>query len=170
MAQLVYKHLEGQAAAEQNEESSLAAEEEALLQGGHGDYPQHLSHAVDNLHESSVISICCWPGDCTKLVTGSGMTMCSVKAAVLMTMPCMHVLLQLIHHGNYHDQHKVNQLAPLDACTDSNLHAVCQPEGPCSVTGNGLIQLVDYIRDAFEWRYQGNAGGILNLAMQPCAQ
>lgn len=37
-------------------------------------------------------------------------------------------------------------------------------------TGNGLIQLVDYSRDEFEWRHQGSAGGILNLAVQPEAQ
>ena len=45
-------------------------------------------------------------------------------------------------------------------------------ERHCSVlgTGNGLIQLVDYRRDEFEWRHQGSAGGILNLALQPEAQ
>lgn len=37
-------------------------------------------------------------------------------------------------------------------------------------SGNGLIQLVDYRRDEFEWRHQGSAGGILNLALQPEAQ
>ena len=68
----MYKHLEGQAAAEDLGETDLAAEEEALLHGGHQDYPQQLVHAVDNLHESSVISICCWPGDSSRAVTGSG--------------------------------------------------------------------------------------------------
>lgn len=33
--------------------------------------------------------------------------------------------------------------------------------------GNGLIQLLDYARDEFEWRHQGGAGGILSLALQP---
>ena len=36
--------------------------------------------------------------------------------------------------------------------------------------GNGLIQLVNYRRDEFEWRHQGSAGGILNLALQSQAQ
>ena len=36
--------------------------------------------------------------------------------------------------------------------------------------GNGLIQLVDYKRDEFEWRHQGGAGGILSLALQPDPQ
>ena len=42
----------------------------------------------------------------------------------------------------------------------------------CSVhgTGNGLIQLVDFARDEFEWRHHGSAGGILTLAIQPEAQ
>ncbi len=70
--QLVYKHLEEQAAADDSGETDLAAEEEALLHGGNQDYPQQLTHAVDNLHESSVISICCWPGDNSRAVTGSG--------------------------------------------------------------------------------------------------
>ena len=37
----------------------------------------------------------------------------------------------------------------------------------CTGAGNGLIQLVDYKRDEFEWRHQGGAGGILSLALQP---
>lgn len=36
--------------------------------------------------------------------------------------------------------------------------------------GNGLIQLLDYVRDEFEWRHQSRAGGILSLALQPAAQ
>ncbi|KAL3139800.1 hypothetical protein ABBQ38_004101 [Trebouxia sp. C0009 RCD-2024] len=40
----------------------------------------------------------------------------------------------------------------------------------CLGIGNGLIQLLDYKRDEFEWRYQGSAGGILSLALQPEAQ
>ena len=68
----MYKHLESQAAAEDPGQTDIAAEEEALLHGGHQDYPQQLVHAVDNLHESSVISICCWPGDNSRAVTGSG--------------------------------------------------------------------------------------------------
>lgn len=39
----------------------------------------------------------------------------------------------------------------------------------CGV-GNGLIQLLDYKRDEFEWRHQGSVGGILSLALQPEAQ
>lgn len=70
--QLVYKHLEEQAAANDTNEPDLAAEEEALLHGGNEDYPQQLTHAVESLHESSVISICCWPGDNCRVVTGSG--------------------------------------------------------------------------------------------------
>lgn len=37
----------------------------------------------------------------------------------------------------------------------------------CNGAGNGLIQLVDYEKDEFEWRHQGSAGGILSLAFQP---
>jgi len=70
--QLVYKHLEEQAAANDTGGPDLAAEEEALLHGGDQDYPHQLTHAVDNLHESSVISICCWPGDNSRVFTGSG--------------------------------------------------------------------------------------------------
>jgi hypothetical protein len=36
--------------------------------------------------------------------------------------------------------------------------------------GNGLIQLLDYARDEFEWRHHSNAGGILSLALQPAAE
>ena len=72
LLQLVYKHLEEQAAAEETGSPSLAAEEESLLHGGNHDYPQHLSYAVDNLHESSIISVCCWPGSSSKILTGSG--------------------------------------------------------------------------------------------------
>ncbi|KAL0056020.1 hypothetical protein WJX82_006755 [Trebouxia sp. C0006] len=107
LLELVYKHLEEQAAADDSGETDLAAEEEALLHGGNQDYPHQLTHAVDNLHESSVISICCWPGDNSRAVTGSG---------------------------------------------------------------NGLVQLLDYARDEFEWRYHSNAGGILSLALQPTAE
>ena len=67
--------MEEQAAATDTGTSdSAAAEEEALLRGGDQDYPKQLAHAVDNLHESSVISICAWPGQSHQLVTGSGMT------------------------------------------------------------------------------------------------
>ena len=76
LLQLVYKYFEEQAAAADTGTSDHAAEEERLLSGSDKDYPQHLSHAVDNLHESSVISICCWPGDSSRLVTGSG-TVCT---------------------------------------------------------------------------------------------
>ncbi|KAL0031808.1 hypothetical protein WJX79_008498 [Trebouxia sp. C0005] len=107
LLELVYKHLEEQAAADDSGETDLAAEEEALLHGGNQDYPQQLTHAVDNLHESSVISICCWPGDTSRAVTGSG---------------------------------------------------------------NGLIQLLDYAGDEFEWRHHSQAGGILSLALQPAAE
>lgn len=72
LLQLVYKHLEEQAAAEETGTSAVAAEEECLLHGGDQDYPQQLSYAVDNLHESSVISICCWPGSSDRVFTGSG--------------------------------------------------------------------------------------------------
>ena len=72
LLQLVYKHMEEQAAAENLGTSDLAAEEESLLQGGNQDFPQNLSYEVDNLHETSVISVCCWPGDIHKAVTGSG--------------------------------------------------------------------------------------------------
>ena len=66
--------MEQQAAAEDTGASdSGAAEEEALLRGGDQDYPKQLAHAVDHLHESSVISICAWPGLRHQLVTGSGM-------------------------------------------------------------------------------------------------
>lgn len=107
LLELVYKHLEEQAAANDTNEPDLAAEEEALLHGGDEDYPQQLTHAVESLHESSVISICCWPGDNCRVVTGSG---------------------------------------------------------------NGLIQLLDYEKDEFEWRHQASAGGILSLALQPEAR
>lgn len=72
LLQLVYKHLEEQAAAEETGKSAVAAGEESLLHGGNQDYPQQLSCAVNNLHESSVISICCWPGASSKVFTGSG--------------------------------------------------------------------------------------------------
>ncbi|DBB06686.1 TPA: hypothetical protein ACH3X1_012194 [Trebouxia sp. C0004] len=36
--------------------------------------------------------------------------------------------------------------------------------------GNGLIQLLDYARDEFEWRHHNNAGGILSLALQSAAE
>ena len=72
--QLVYKHLEEQAATEETGASDAAAEEESLLHGGNQDYPQQLSYAIDNLHESSVISICCWPGSSSRVFTGSGAT------------------------------------------------------------------------------------------------
>ena len=72
LLQLVYKHLEEQAAAEETGSLAVAAEEESLLHGGDQDYPQQLSYAVDNLHESSVISICCWPGSSYRVFTGSG--------------------------------------------------------------------------------------------------
>ena len=77
--QLVYKHLEEQAAVDDSGETDLAAEEETLLHGGNQDYPQQLTHAVDNLHESSVISICCWPGDNSRAVTGSGTFVAYIK-------------------------------------------------------------------------------------------
>ena len=64
--------MEEQAAAEASGTSDSAAEEEALLRGGDQDYPKELSYAVDNLHESSVISICAWPGQNHQLLTGSG--------------------------------------------------------------------------------------------------
>ena len=68
----MYKHLEEQAAAEETGSSAVTAEEESLLHGGDQDYPKQLSYAVDNLHESSVISICCWPGCSYRVFTGSG--------------------------------------------------------------------------------------------------
>ena len=70
--QMVYKQLEEQAAVSDSGQDQPAAEEEALLHGGNQDYPQQLTHSVDNLHESSVISVCCWPGNNTKAITGSG--------------------------------------------------------------------------------------------------
>jgi hypothetical protein len=79
--QLVYKHLEEQAAVDDSGETDLAAEEEALLHGGNQDYPQQVMHAVDNLHESSVISICCWPGDNSRAITGSGNFVAYMKTA-----------------------------------------------------------------------------------------
>jgi len=82
--QLVYKHLEEQAAADDSGETDLAAEEEALLHGGNQDYPQQLTHAVDNLHESSAISICCWPGDNTRAVSGSGNFVAYIKPATML--------------------------------------------------------------------------------------
>lgn len=72
LLQLVYKHFEEQAAAEETDTSAVAAEEELLLHGGDQDFPQQLSYTVDNLHESSVISICCWPGSSNRAFTGSG--------------------------------------------------------------------------------------------------
>ena len=40
----------------------------------------------------------------------------------------------------------------------------------CVLAGNGLIQLIDYARDEFEWQCRTNAGGILSLALQPAEQ
>ena len=40
----------------------------------------------------------------------------------------------------------------------------------CASAGNGLIQLLDYARDEFEWRHHSTAGGILSLALQPTAE
>ena len=76
--------LQEQAAADDSGEIDLAAEEEALLHGGNQDYPQQLTHAVDNLHESSVISICCWPGDNSRAVTGSGNLIAYIMAATML--------------------------------------------------------------------------------------
>ena len=80
--QMVYKQLEEQAAVSDSGEQQLAAEEEALLHGGNQDSPQQLTHSVDNLHESSVISVCCWPGNNTKAITGSGKSSLYLKALI----------------------------------------------------------------------------------------
>lgn len=82
--------MEEQAAAEASGTSDSAAEEEALLRGGDQDYPKELSYAIDSLHESSVISICAWPGQNHKLVTGSG-----VHAK-----PCQFAFVQQLLQGS----------------------------------------------------------------------
>lgn len=64
----------------------------------------------------------------------------------------------------------------LHALNSTALHVLGAPCMRCgrhysvNGTGNGLIQLVDYARDEFEWRHHGSAGGILTLAIQPEAQ
>lgn len=64
--------MEERAAADDAQTSDSTAEEEALLRGGDKDYPKQLTHAIDSLHESSVISICAWPGSEHQIATGSG--------------------------------------------------------------------------------------------------
>ncbi|KAK9824547.1 hypothetical protein WJX72_011229 [[Myrmecia] bisecta] len=70
---LVYSHMEQQAAAVDGVESDVesAAEEERLLQGGAQDFPNTCMASLEGLHASSVIAVCCWPGQ-SKAITGSG--------------------------------------------------------------------------------------------------
>lgn len=79
-SQLIYKQMEEQAAAQDTGAPDSTAEEETLLRGGDQDYPKQLVHAIESLHESSVISICAWPGQSHQAVTGSGMRICQAKS------------------------------------------------------------------------------------------
>ena len=41
------------------------------VQGGNQSFLMENACCIDNLHESNIISVCCWPGQ-SKFLTGSG--------------------------------------------------------------------------------------------------
>ncbi|CAK0734557.1 hypothetical protein CVIRNUC_000448 [Coccomyxa viridis] len=75
LLEMIYERMEKEAAEADEPEVEARqrelAEEEALLKGGSQNFQMEHVECIDNLHETNIISVCCWPGP-KMFFTGSG--------------------------------------------------------------------------------------------------